>query len=74
MHVIYEALKKTAGKADGDSLLAAIKGMKWTSPRGPVSIDDNRELVQNIYIRKVEKSGSNIVNVEFDTVKDVKAK
>ncbi len=74
MHVIYEALKKTGGKADGDSLLAAIKGMKWTSPRGPVSIDDNREMVQNIYIRKVEKSGNNIVNVEFDTVKDVKAK
>jgi len=74
MHVIYEALKKTGGKADGDALLAAIKGMKWTSPRGPVSIDDNREMVQNIYIRKVEKSGNNIVNVEFDTVKDVKAK
>ncbi|MBV9556392.1 MAG: ABC transporter substrate-binding protein, partial [Pseudolabrys sp.] len=73
MHLIYEALKKSGGKADGDSLLAAVKGMKWTSPRGPVSIDENREMVQNIYIRKVQKVGNNIVNVEFDTVKDVKA-
>jgi branched-chain amino acid transport system substrate-binding protein len=74
MHVIYEALKKTNGKADGDTLVAAAKGMKWTSPRGPVSIDDKRELVQTIYIRKVEKVGSAIVNVEFDKVENVSAK
>jgi branched-chain amino acid transport system substrate-binding protein len=74
MHVIYEALKKTGGKADGDSLIAAAKGMKWTSPRGPVSIDDARETVQTIYIRKVQKVGSNIVNVEFDKIENVKAK
>ena len=74
MHLIYETLKKTGGNADGDSLIAAAKGMKWTSPRGPVAIDDKREMVQNIYIRKVQKVGSNFVNVEFDTVKDVSAK
>ncbi len=75
MHVIYEALKKTGGKADGDSLIAAAKGMKWESPRGPVSIDaETRELIQNIYIRKVEKVGGKIVNVEFDKVQNVKAK
>ena len=39
MHLIYEALKKTGGKADGDSLIAAMKGMKWESPRGPIQID-----------------------------------
>ena len=73
MHLIYEALKKTGGKADGDSLIAAAKGLKWESPRGPVSIDpDTRDIVQNVYIRKVEKVGGQIVNVEFDTVKDVK--
>ena len=56
MHLIYEALKKTGGKTDGDSLIAAMKGMKWESPRGPISIDpDTRDIVQNIYIRKVEK-------------------
>ena len=56
MHLIYEALKKTDGNADGDALLAAMKGMAWESPRGPISIDpETRDIVQNIYIRKVEK-------------------
>ena len=73
MHLIYEALKKTGGKADGDSLIAAAKGMKWESPRGPISIDpDTRDIVQNVYIRKVEKVGSDIVNVDIDTVANVK--
>ena len=73
MHLIYEALKKTKGKTDGDSLLAAAKGMKWESPRGPISIDPaTRDIVQNVYIRRVEKVGGHYVNVVFDTVKDVK--
>ena len=47
--------------------------MKWESPRGPISIDANtRDIVQNVYIRKVEKVGGAIVNVEIDTIKDVK--
>jgi branched-chain amino acid transport system substrate-binding protein len=58
MHLIYETLKKTGGKADGDSLIAAAKGMSWESPRGPISIDPNtRDIVQNVYIRRVEKVG-----------------
>ena len=58
MHLIYEALKKTGGKTDGDALIEAMKGMKWESPRGPISIDpETRDIVQNIYIRKVEKGG-----------------
>jgi branched-chain amino acid transport system substrate-binding protein len=73
MHLIYEALKKTGGKADGDSLIAAMKGLAWESPRGPVSIDpDTRDIVQNIYIRKVEKVGGELYNVEFATVEGVK--
>jgi branched-chain amino acid transport system substrate-binding protein len=73
MHVIYEALKKTAGKADGDSLIAAAKGMKFESPRGPISIDpETRDIVQTVYIRKVEKVGSNIVNVDVDKIENVK--
>ena len=73
MHLIYEALKKTGGKTDGDALIAAAKGMKWESPRGPISIDPaTRDIVQNVYIRRVEKVDGKIVNVEFDTVKDVK--
>ena len=73
MHLIYAALKKTGGKADGNSLIAAMKGMKWESPRGPVSIDpETRDIIQNIYIRKVEKKNGQLYNVEFETFKDVK--
>ena len=73
MHLIYEALKKTGGDADGDKLIAAMKGMAWMSPRGPVSIDPaTRDIVQNIYIRKVEKVGAELLNVEFATIEAVK--
>jgi branched-chain amino acid transport system substrate-binding protein len=73
MHLIYEALKKTGGKADGDSLITAAKGMKWESPRGPISIDpDTRDVVQNVYVRKVEKVGGGTQNVEIDTIPNVK--
>src|SRR6185437_437797 len=73
MHVIYEALKKTKGKADGDSLIAAAKGMKWESPRGPIMIDpETRDVVQTVYIRKAEKVGGKIVNVDIDKVTNVK--
>jgi branched-chain amino acid transport system substrate-binding protein len=73
MHLIYEALKKTGGKADGDSLISAAKGMKWESPRGEISIDpDTRDIVQNVYIRQVEKVGGKVQNVEIDKVENVK--
>ena len=73
MHLIYEALKKTNGSTDGDALVGAMKGMKWESPRGPVSIDpDTRDIVQNIYIRKVDKVGGELYNVEFATIPNVK--
>ncbi|MGH6665686.1 MAG: ABC transporter substrate-binding protein [Pseudolabrys sp.] len=73
MHLIYETLKKTGGKTDGESLIAAAKGMKWESPRGPISIDPaTRDIIQNVYIRRVEKVGGNIQNVEFDKVEAVK--
>jgi len=73
MHLIYEAIKKTGGKTDGESLIAAAKGMKWESPRGPISIDpDTRDIVQNVYIRRVEKVGGALRNVEFDKVENVK--
>jgi branched-chain amino acid transport system substrate-binding protein len=73
MHLIYETLKKTGGKADGDSLIAAAKGMKWESPRGEISIDpDTRDIVQNVYIRQVEKVDGKVQNVEIDKVENVK--
>ncbi|HEY5861574.1 MAG TPA: ABC transporter substrate-binding protein [Casimicrobiaceae bacterium] len=73
MHLIYEALKKTNGNTDGDALIAAMKGMSWTSPRGPISIDPaTRDIVQNIYVRKVERVGGELYNVEFATIPNVK--
>ena len=73
MHLIYSALKKTGGKADGDLLIAAAKGMSWESPRGPMSIDpETRDVVQTVYIRRVEKVGNELRNVEFDKVANVK--
>jgi branched-chain amino acid transport system substrate-binding protein len=73
LHLIYEALKKTKGDSDGDALLAAMKGMAWESPRGPISIDpDTRDIVSNIYIRKVEKVDGQLWNTEFETFPNVK--
>jgi branched-chain amino acid transport system substrate-binding protein len=73
MHLIFQVLAKTKGAADGDSFIAAAKGMVWTSPRGPVSIDPaTRDIVQNVYIRKVQSVGGELYNVEFDTMKAVK--
>lgn len=73
MHLIYAALKKTGGKADGEALIAAAKGMKWESPRGSISIDaDTRDIVQTVYIREVKKIDGKLVNVEIDKIADVK--
>src|SRR5246500_5185078 len=73
IHLIYEALKKTGGDTDGTKLIEAMKGQKWESPRGPISIDpETRDIVQNVYIRKVEKADGELYNVEFETFPDVK--
>jgi branched-chain amino acid transport system substrate-binding protein len=73
MRVIYEALRATKGQGGGDALLAAMKGQIFESPRGPIFIDaQTRDIVQNIYLRKVEKKDGQLYNVEFDVIKDVK--
>jgi branched-chain amino acid transport system substrate-binding protein len=73
IHLIYEVLKKTGGKTDGDALIAAAKGMRWESPRGPVAIDpETRDIIQTVYIRRVENVGGQLRNVEFDKVENVK--
>ena len=73
MHLIYESIKKAGGKTDADSLIAAAKGMAWTSPRGPMSIDpETRDVVQTVYMRRVERAGDRLVNVEFEKYENVK--
>ena len=71
--LIYEALKKTAGKGGGDALLAAMKGQIFESPRGQIYIDANtRDIVQSVYVRKVERVNGELYNVEFQEQKDVR--
>src|SRR5712692_2684923 len=73
MHLIYEALRKTGGNADGDALIAAAKGLSWESPRGPMSIDpETRDVIQTVYIYEVRKVGNELVNVPIDRVENVK--
>ena len=73
MHLLYQALQKTGGDSDGDKLIAAMKGMAWTSVRGPVAIDAaTRDIVQNVYIRKAEMHNGGMYNIEFDKVEKFK--
>jgi branched-chain amino acid transport system substrate-binding protein len=73
MHVIYEMLKKTGGNGSGEQLVDAARGLKWLSPRGPISIDpQTRDVVQNIYIRRCEMKDGKLWNIEFDKIENVK--
>jgi branched-chain amino acid transport system substrate-binding protein len=73
MAAIAEALKKTNGSVDPEALMAAFKGMKLVSPRGPIMIDpETRDIVQTVYVRRVEKVNGQLVNVEFDKYPDIK--
>jgi branched-chain amino acid transport system substrate-binding protein len=73
MHLIKTALEKSPNDTSGRALIAAMKGMAWESPRGPILIDpDTRDIVQNIYIRKVEKIDGQLWNVEIETFEAVK--
>jgi branched-chain amino acid transport system substrate-binding protein len=74
LHLIYAAIEKTGGSTNGDALIAAMKGMAWESPRGPVSIDpETREMVQDVHIRRVERVDGQLYNVEFEKFAAVKA-
>jgi branched-chain amino acid transport system substrate-binding protein len=73
MHLIYQALARTGGKTDGVALVDAMKDQRWMSPRGPISIDPaTRDIVQNVYIRKVERVDGQLWNIEFATFENVK--
>ena len=67
MNAIYQVSAKLNGKIDGDKAMAVLKGMKIQSPRGPISIDPaTRDVVQTVYVRKVETVNGQPYNVEFD--------
>ena len=69
MHAIYQALARTKGETDGAALVEAMKGLSWESPRGPMMIDpQTRDVVHNLYVRKVERVDGELYNVEFATI------
>ncbi len=68
INAIYQLVEAQHGKIDADKTMALLKGMHFESPRGPIAIDDNRDIVQNVYFRKVEKVDGKLQNVEFDHV------
>lgn len=73
MRLIFETLKETGGVTDVDKFIAVAKNMAWESPRGPVSIDpETRDIVQNVYIRKVDQVDGLLQNVEFDVIEQIK--
>jgi len=73
MAAIAAALKKTGGSTDPEAFVGALKGMKLMSPRGPIMIDpETRDIVQTVYIRRVEKIDGILYNIEFDKFPDVK--
>jgi len=73
MAAIAEALKKTGGSVEVEKFVAALKGMRLMSPRGPIMIDpETRDIIQNIYIRRAEKVDGRLANVEIATIPQVK--
>ncbi len=73
MAAIYEVVKQLNGVIDGDKAMAILKGMKLNSPRGPIMIDpQTRDIVQTVYVRRVEKVNGKLYNVEFDKFTMVK--
>lgn len=73
MDLVFRAAEATKGATDGPTLVEAMKGLRWESPRGPILIDpQTRDPVQNIYMRKVERQDGELYNVEFETYPAVK--
>jgi len=73
MHLLYEALKATGGQGDGTALVDKMKGLRFESPRGEMLIEPaTRDVTQDVYLRKVERQGGKLYNVEFDVIKAVK--
>jgi branched-chain amino acid transport system substrate-binding protein len=73
MHAIADVIARLGTAVDGDKAMALLKGWKTDSPRGPILIDPvERDIVQNQYIRRVERVGDGLGNVAFETFRAVK--
>ena len=73
MRLMYDAITELGPKITGDQFIKFAKGRKWDSPRGPISIDpEEREIIQNLYLRRVEKRDGKLVNIDIMTVPNVR--
>jgi branched-chain amino acid transport system substrate-binding protein len=73
MAVIYEMIRKLVGKPDGERAIDVVKGLSLMSPRGPIKIDpDTRDVIQTVYVRRVQRVDGQLRNVEFDRYENVK--
>jgi len=73
MAAIFDVIKAQNGKIDPDKTMALLKGWKYDSARGPIMIDpDTRDIVQNEYLRRVERVNGHLVNTELETIPMVK--
>jgi branched-chain amino acid transport system substrate-binding protein len=71
MNAVYKLVAAQHGQIDPDKTIAFLKGIKFESPRGPIAIDQNRDIVQNVYVREVRKVDGKLQNVEIDTIPNV---
>ncbi|APV51936.1 ABC transporter substrate-binding protein [Betaproteobacteria bacterium GR16-43] len=73
MAAVFAVARTSNGSMDGEKFMEAVKGLKLTSPRGPITIDaQTRDIVQTVYIRRVEKVSGRLENVEFEKFEDIK--
>src|SRR6516165_2213457 len=74
MAAIFHAIAAQQGKVDPDRTMELLRGWKDdASPRGPIMIDpETRDIVQNEYLRRIEKLDGELANVEFETMPMVK--
>jgi branched-chain amino acid transport system substrate-binding protein len=72
LQAIYKVVAAQNGNVDPDKTMQLVRGMKFESPRGPIQIDARtRDIVQNIYIRRVEKRNGKLINREFAVIPQV---
>lgn len=73
MHMIYQVIEKLGPRPNADEAMKLMSSMKFDSPRGPVMIDaKTRDIVQNVYLRRVKEQDGRLVNINFATVPNVK--
>ena len=72
LQAIYRVVAAQKGNVDPDKTMQLVRGMKFESPRGPIEIDSRtRDIVQNMYVRRVERRNGKLINTEFAVVPHV---